>query len=119
MGKVLNKVIQKKIDYKNYRYIEVLDSAARHLTNPQKIHYLEIKLSDGSYLFSKNGAHDLVEYQSIVTKINDMISTKSFHTIDDKIVVEYNGNSLSMKVCSDPTYKICSPITKMEDYGVA
>ena len=113
MSKVLNKVVQKKMDSKNYKNIEVLDSAARHLTNPQKIQYLEIKLSDGSYLFSKNGAHDLVEYQSIVTRVNDMISTKSFHAIDDIVVVEYDGNGLSVKVCSDQNYKICSPLTEM------
>ena len=91
------------------------ESATSHLINPHNIDYIEFKLKDGSYLFSKGGGHDLIEYQAIVGIINDVISTKSFYSLDDRVVVEYDGSDLFMKVCSGMAKNnekiFCSPET--------
>ncbi len=115
MGKVLNKIIHRKTkNVQSFKTIEMGDSVSRYLTNPRRIDYLEVKLKEGSYLFSKNGGHDLIEYQAIVQRIDKLISTKSFHSIDDGVIVELDGDDLSMKLCSDfANEKICSPETKI------
>lgn len=112
MEKVLEKIINRKVDGQNFRRIEIQNSAKHYLLNPKKIDYLKLKLADGSYLFSKNGGHELLQYQAIVEKVNDVITSKSFHSLDDVVVIEYIDNHFSMKICSDDTNsKICSQQT--------
>ncbi len=112
MEKVLEKLVNRNVNHQKFQRIEVTESASRYLLNPEDIHYLELKLKNGSYLFSKNGGHDLVRYQAIGERMNDLMNIHSFHSIDDVVVIEYNGNNLSMKLCSDETNsKICTPET--------
>jgi hypothetical protein len=115
MEKVIEKTIQQQIGGRKFKNIEIHESAARHLINPKLIDYFELKLKEGSYLFSKNGGHDLIRYRSILDHIDEKIVSNSFYSKDDTVLLEYdgNGNDLSMKLCSESSSSSSS--TNMEN----
>ena len=104
-------MMQHNLVKRKFRKIEVQDSAAKHLVEPKAIDYFELRLSEGIYMFAKNGAHDLVKYYSILDDIDAKIISNSYFNENETVLLAHeNGKGLSMKLCNlwNEKQEICS-----------
>mmetsp|Transcript_5201 Transcript_5201/g.7682 ORF Transcript_5201/g.7682 Transcript_5201/m.7682 type:complete len:717 (+) Transcript_5201:134-2284(+) len=103
MLRVIDQMIKSEAGGHKFKNIKVHESAARFFINPKSIEYFEFKLTEGSYLFSKNGANDMMDrVRNILDRIDEKIVASSFYSQDDIVLLEYDENrkDLLMKLCS-------------------
>lgn len=123
MKLVIEKMIPRQLEGRGrkFKHVQMHSSASQYFINPALINYFELPVSGGSYLFSKNGGHDLIQYRALLDQIDEKIVSKSFYSENDTVLLEYdNGIGLTMKLCSHWTKEeqICSTqIWSLERYN--
>lgn len=103
MKRVIQKIFQQPSSDNERKFgdIQIDESASLQLINPKVINYFELKLAEGSYLFSKNGAHS-IGHRELLDKIHEAIDTNTFYSENDTVLLQHDvDRGFAMKLCSD------------------
>ena len=104
MKKVIQKIFQQQSSDSERKFsdIRIDESASLQLVSPKLINYFELKLAEGSYLFSKDGAHIILGQRQLFDKIDEAIDKNTFYSESDTVLLQHDvDRGFIMKLCSD------------------
>ncbi len=88
---------------KFHTMIQVEDTLIKFMVSPKVIEYIEMRTgrNDESFIFAKNGGHDLTPGSILRKAVDKILLEDSFHSKDEVIVLDYAGrdHEIILKIC--------------------